>query len=730
MNKPDIYIEIKELIEQNERLVKLAIGNSKIGEEQQTKDLIGFLTHLLEIIYGYRNAKPEKYNSLIQGSFQYENPLKQKEALNNEFYNQINFLDSFRSGLTGIWQQCFISNQYTACQYLVYNVQKILTKISSEDGNEILINQCNLLLQQALSFGIRKHSSHSAFLVGPAFQVYFNVVFNESDDRYRFKLDYLPLFDGWFWGSLVLIINNKAEKVFDSFVETIFQGHYISVLSIGRSYEYFKTLSTHMSEIVDLDRRIFRISNLVEANKVAQEINEKVEKYHSEIREGYSQEQVKYALESMVDKSLKINNLQDYIYLMGAFLVFKKRFDWIKNFWNFKQPIDADAYWGSNEILPETLPSIFAHFLNTSAFQNRLDLVWEKRHGISLYYYQYGILLIARLFFVQRVYIYQDPTNVSNLIRSLNPKDFDSVARICQSLKAQIHIIKQSKLFHEFFKKEGQPHKFSLTDEVNKLLDSITSSASDAKQYDLNSQEFTNQEFQQLLDQSNVNFRKENQIADILENEGCYQILGQKTADIKSLSFSFSRPKSEFIEQWRSIGPSMGFEVARNLSFRLCSGVFRILETKSDLVIHKIEANGFQLNFRKLLRHVLEFEAPFILGFGFNFHSLFWNVEEFNFTQKADQNRVGEYKFGDKIISVYNITNWAPRNSFLIVDAKSFGVLGQIELGENKERRFVEGKREQKNKDQMLVFEFKYESYFKFDFAESPRYIKVIVGDS
>jgi hypothetical protein len=152
-------------------------------------------------------------------------------------------------------------------------------------------------------------------------------------------------------------------------------------------------------------------------------------------------------------------------------------------------------------------------------------------------------------------------------------------------------------------------------------------------------------------------------------------------------------------------------------------------DNKPGLVTHKVEAGRFELDFKNLLKHILGFEEPFILGVGVNFHPLFWNVGEFSFAQSEDQNRVGEYKIGDKIIDVYNITNWAPRRSFFIVDAKSFGILNQVELGKKDEKRFIEGKREPKNENQTHILEFNYHSYFKFDFVEAARFIKVVVGD-
>ena len=80
---------------------------------------------------------------------------------------------------------------------------------------------------------------------------------------------------------------------------------------------------------------------------------------------------------------------------IGAFCLFKGRYDFIHELWEYKQPHDADATYIGDDILPTTVEELTNQYFRRAEHQ-RDPGFWEDHHGATLYFNQYFIIFLAK----------------------------------------------------------------------------------------------------------------------------------------------------------------------------------------------------------------------------------------------------------------------------------------------------------------------------------------------
>ena len=80
----------------------------------------------------------------------------------------------------------------------------------------------------------------------------------------------------------------------------------------------------------------------------------------------------------------------------GAYCLFKEKFDYIQELWEYKQPPDATSTWCGHDLVPSSADEILGLFWRFSDDVDRHDFPIEGHHGLSQYFHSYIILLLAR----------------------------------------------------------------------------------------------------------------------------------------------------------------------------------------------------------------------------------------------------------------------------------------------------------------------------------------------
>lgn len=128
----------------------------------------------------------------------------------------------------------------------------------------------------------------------------------------------------------------------------------------------------------------------------------------------------------------------------------------------------------------------------------------------------------------------------------------------------------------------------------------------------------------------------------------------------------------------------------------------------------------------------MQFSQLILIGLGINFHRLFWDDANFKFAAENTESQVGTYMLERSTIKVYDVTNWHHSNSFYIIDVNAFGSLIQLkplqEVGFTI-KGFIKGLRNESNAEGVRMMNFEYLTYYKLNFVDNPRILKVTVSD-
>jgi len=129
---------------------------------------------------------------------------------------------------------------------------------------------------------------------------------------------------------------------------------------------------------------------LREFEKLKSELINECENYDDNLKE--QEQEVIYQAKSQ----LKHSNLIEMVFSIGAFALFKKRPNFIKYIWEYKQPPDTTAIHTGHDIIPNSLEELIKFYFRKGSFERRIPF-WEDHHSSEIYFQQYFLLILARI---------------------------------------------------------------------------------------------------------------------------------------------------------------------------------------------------------------------------------------------------------------------------------------------------------------------------------------------
>ena len=672
-------IRITHLIEHNERLVQMAIVAAENGDGDTVNSITFSLVAIFEKIYKLRGEKPDRYESLMSSSVSVVTPMTELFGNRDDYYNRKSFVRSYAAGFHRIWIKSLQSELQLECDAISFRVQKIIEMLMPDYSNRHLVDEFLHVLARMSYDGITKRKDSQTSLTSPTYYWYFNLA-QSSVSEEKFDVKYLPLFNQYLWGALKRLVSLEAFEVFKAFVSTLFHGSTASLLSRQPIYYYFDDHLMSPSDNKDLtflDRRLITIDEENEFDDFNREVNEIVERNVKFIIKGTS-ESVKEQLRLDSAKAYKKNSLEAYVFLLGAYLVFKRKYDWIKYIWEFKQPRDAGAVYGSfNTILQDDLYSVFRYLLNEQKHVSKVEFAWEDHHGVSLYYLRYGILMLSRLYLVPRIYVFQDALpNAERLIRHIETSQLDELKELCESLKRQIPFIDDTGLFKETKIKLPNSSITTVQTSVSNLLDRIIDQCSREKRSRLQLQAIGKGVVNQIAVSTNELYKRESVLVSILDGIGAIEISEEDNTEkeFQTVDFRIFRPKDIFIEQWNNLGPNVGYEPAVSLAFKMTNKIKDTLDKQVKSTIVTASDEDFLLKFKSLKLQLEAWSKPVGITFGTHLGSIFWNDPDYTpAEERSGSAKVGTYTLGAKTLEFYNVNNVGLLNYMYVFDADTIG---------------------------------------------------------
>lgn len=289
---------------------------------------------------------------------QKDNPIKdEKEAKSRLIFNPNKYLISFSIAINQILRvyeaAIKIKNDEISC-FIADIFKKLLADFSKTPGNDLFVEQLLKSFMEVEKIGI---VNEDRLLYNSSIHWYVDIVFNEKD----FNLSYLELFNRYFNTSVKYIISENYFSLFNGLISSLIDGFVCIPQVEGWNY----------------DQLLF----------IEQIIDKKQEK---------NAKQPEQNITDFNTCNDKYQNLLEIVFDIGAYCLFKQRYDYIKYLWEYKQPPDSDVVWIGDNIIPQKLDDIIYLYFSNGLFDKKIDF-WGQHHTSKNYYKQYFLLLLAHI---------------------------------------------------------------------------------------------------------------------------------------------------------------------------------------------------------------------------------------------------------------------------------------------------------------------------------------------
>lgn len=368
------------------------------------------------------------------------------------------------------------------------------------------------------------------------------------------------------------------------------------------------------------------------------------------------------------DKSDKIRRLEKYkelIFMIGCYALFRKKYKFIKELWNYEQPDDSDATWLNNKIIPTNIEDVL-YLLSIEDKLKEKFRFWKNRHGETTYIREYIILLLMNV--LKNIKI--DTIETYNLKYSEKGEVlYDIINKIDRYIYLSKEIECNMELLQELgfntnnkFIEELFEHKLIL------LLNKIRISASkNLDKIELNKEIEDNKisEFKNLFKSE---YEKFDQIKGIFLPLCLYKQKKIKNY-IKTINMikSFPYDKSAFFDEWYKNYQSLTERLARNYAINKTV----ILIEQIAQVCEKISMNDLDKTLNQIGK-----DNIFLLT---NDIRLICHSNRFLFNYSPHNYIAGYYKVNNYEIPIYEFGNRDTKSTTIItiLNKKKFGTIIQ-----------------------------------------------------
>jgi hypothetical protein len=408
----------QQFIETVEGIGDILVFDTKVFKN---KNVIEGLRRTVKIIKDFilkQKKDPEKFKRLfliedvLKSSIEKNEIDKNIEEIQEKILNQGKYLSPFSTLLNQILRihkaAIEVKNSEISTE-VTKNLNGLLENFSSVSDNEIFINQILDSLFDITKFAVEHQDKKSIYL--SSVNWYIRIVLNKVGEKEnKFNISYLDLFDKYFFKSVTYIIDKNQFSVFKGLVGFLVDGIFSPYYSENKIHSYISFIITLLGKEKYKELKIEKIIKEIE-DKIQYELTTK-EKYNDlmkkidEIREliqpSIGKEKINDFIKKetelifSVDAYYKYNNLLKITFALGAYCLFKGKYEFIKCLWEFKQPSDADASWIGNDIVPSEIDQIIKLYFEGYTLHRKFDF-FEDHHGSEVYYKEYFLLLLNRV---------------------------------------------------------------------------------------------------------------------------------------------------------------------------------------------------------------------------------------------------------------------------------------------------------------------------------------------
>lgn len=291
----------------------------------------------------------------------------------------------------------------------VYKISDVLSKLTSQRGNDALVGATIENLRDVMRDAMKTEceSRHVAVYLW-----YFDAVFTRPEVfGRRFRLSYLDSLDAALWGYIKYAVNQGDAEVFEAFVSWVVNGvsgfrrreqitdSLYSVL-FGLERDVYRELEESGATAVVLDgcKRFDRDVVTSEAVEGVATILKALYESADALLDERARGEFKTSLAAVLDEAqsrAKSDRLDEIMFSVGSYCVFRERYDLLRYMVEFNQPPDSIASWVNADVLPES-PSALLRFYFGAVADSRRFHYFDDHHGREVYDRRLLLTLLAR----------------------------------------------------------------------------------------------------------------------------------------------------------------------------------------------------------------------------------------------------------------------------------------------------------------------------------------------
>lgn len=274
----------------------------------------------------------------------------------------------------------------------------------------------------------------------------------------------------YLWTNITFLIRNNYFDFYLSFIRTIING--LHVYNSG----YLNNPIPYNNENLYIEFDKF-LKDLIGAHKDHYEeyykrFNDLKTRIGKELENSWINEN-KLQLENIEQNVLGYfnqKNIEEFISYCCAYSIYIKKYDFIFQLWNFKQPGDASAIIGGNNILPETMHEILHLFVNSLHLFDEISIYQiDDNHELGGYFKQYLALLFYRQYTLPKFLITQNYLDLTGFEKSIGSQ-FDLYINELNDFKHYLSIVKSKDELFKSLHLDKYEKKFADKDPI-KLID-------------------------------------------------------------------------------------------------------------------------------------------------------------------------------------------------------------------------------------------------------------------
>jgi len=291
-----------------------------------------------------------------------------------------------------IYEAAIKSQNEELAIYTLRHMQDILISLTSRPNNERYIEAILERPVSLIQFAL-KHQNESVCV---AFSKWYPDVVLESQFREeKFDPEYLSQFNLFLYTTSKYIIAENAFSVFKKFIEKIVNG--LSLLDIHPKTSVWDLYGLIHGKILHHEfNALYKSTNSIFSKTKWDDWWKQFQLLKSKIPEDKQKEadELENKIRAGIIPKYKHVSLLHRIFIIGAYCLFEKRYDFIKTIWQYKQPPDAGATYCGSNIIPESVSDLIEHYLRPEVLDFN-DFFWKDRHGSKKYCQQYFLFSLA-----------------------------------------------------------------------------------------------------------------------------------------------------------------------------------------------------------------------------------------------------------------------------------------------------------------------------------------------